>query len=104
MSQVAGWVPGWQHDPWQVSHSTAVSTSMSRWVPKTTSPRSSVTRTSASWPRSRRERGRPRALPAAEERLEDVAEAAEACAASAEGRAVAAHVVALALLGSLRTS
>jgi hypothetical protein len=40
-------------------------------------PRSSVTRTSASWPRSRRERGRG-APTAAEERLEDVAEPAEA--------------------------
>ena len=34
MSQVTGEVPGGQHEPWQVSHSIAVSTSMSRCVPK----------------------------------------------------------------------
>ena len=65
MSQVTGEVPGWQHEPLQVSHSTAVSTSMSRWVPKMTSSRSTSTRSRASWPRSRRERGPAAARPAA---------------------------------------
>ena len=58
MSQLTGWVPGWQHEPSQVSQSTAVSTSRSRCVPKTTSLRSRVTRTKASCPRSRRDLGR----------------------------------------------
>ena len=88
MSHVTGEVPGWQHEPWQVSHSTAVSTSMSRWTPKTTSPRSSVDaheRVLAALAA----RARPAAaLPPgrAEERLEDVAEPAEAAAAAAAER------------------
>ncbi len=96
MSQVTGDVPSWQQEPWHVSHSTAVSTSMSRCAPKTTSPRSSVTRTRASCPRSRRERGRApatAALGGTEERLEDVAEPAES-AEVASGAVSSAHVVA----------
>ena len=57
MSHITGEVPGTQHEPSHVAHSTAVFTSRSRLVPKITSSRSSSTRTSASWPRSRRERG-----------------------------------------------
>ena len=95
MSQVTGEVPGWQHEPWQVSHVTAVSTSMSRCVPKITSSRPTSTRMSASWPRSRRDRGPRVCWPGTEERLEDVAEPAEALAAEA---ALAAEVVLLALL------
>ena len=102
MSHVTGDVPGWQHEPVHVSHRTAVSTSSSRCVPKTTSLSSSVTRTSASWPRSRRERGRPGRPPPGrrtEERLEDVAEASEAGTASGAAERGVAHVVARALLG-----
>ena len=100
MSQVTGDVPGWQHEPWQVSHRTAVSTSMSRWVPKMTSSRPTSTRMSASWPRSRRDRGPAGLLAGAEERLEDVAESAEALAA--EAALAAAEVVLLALLRGRR--
>src|SRR5690554_3803872 len=57
MSQVAGSVPGAQHEPWQVLQSTAVSTSTCCCVPKITSARSTSTRIRASWPRSLRDRG-----------------------------------------------
>ena len=75
MSQVMGEVPGAQHEPSQVSQRIAVSTSMSRLVPKTTSSRSTSMRSRASCPRSRRDRGPVGAtLRRPEERLEDVAE------------------------------
>ena len=100
MSQVTGDVPGWQQEPWQVSQSTAVSTSMSRWVPKMTSSSPTSTRMQRILA-ALAARPRPAGLlPCPEERLEDVAEAAESLAA--EAGLAAAEVVLLALLRDRR--
>ena len=50
VSQVFGLVPGAAPSPWQVVHSTAVSTLSSRVVPNAASARSTSSRISASWP------------------------------------------------------
>ena len=97
MSQVTGEVPGWQQEPWQVSQVTAVSTSMSRWVPKIDLLEADLDADervlAALAPRA----GPSGLLAGTEERLEDVAEPAEALAA--EAALAAAEVVLLALLG-----
>ena len=57
VSQVFGLVPGAAPSPWQVVHSTAVSTLSSWVVPNAASARSTSSRISASWPRRLRGRG-----------------------------------------------
>ena len=59
MSQVRGLVPGRQQLPSQVGQTTAVSTSIFLFTPKTASLRSIRTLISASWPRRVREAGPP---------------------------------------------
>ena len=100
MSQVTGEVPGWQQDPVHVSHRTAVSTSSSRCVAEDDVlelERDADERVLAALAPRARPPGSSAAR-CAEERLEDVAEAAEALGAARPAERRVAHVVARALL------
>ena len=59
MSQVTGEVPGWQHEPWHVSHAPRCRPRCRDACRRSPRRGPTSTRMSASWPRSRRDRGAP---------------------------------------------